>query len=527
VRHLAIVHKGAPLHGAGAEWMLHEIFAAFVARGDTATVVFPGAPTYRLDGVVYTSSDRIDLAGLAREHSVVWTHLDNTRQAVALARETHRPLVHVVHNDRQLQFHEVRPADDVLVVPNSYWIDATIAPDYRRVVCRPPVPVARYQIRYEIPRDRVTLVNVTPAKGSRVFADIAKTMSDRRFLGVIGAYGIPDVRRLRKLRNVELVANTPDIVDVYARTRVLLMPSLYESWGRVAIEAACSGIPTIAARTPGLVESLGLAGIFANPQRVGQWVDELRRLDDPAEYAAASGRSRARADELAFVVAGDLVRLHRAVAELEAALPYDSPMPILDSVRAGLRCPICGAGSCACSPTPGDVLSKAVITRPQLSQPGDPTNVYRTWRGDFRYSVPRAQVEGLEPDGPDIPAKVRAVLGDDLAGAVERSYAGATDDARRVFLAELAVTKPRHLDADRVHELVTELDADPAPPPAPDPTDPDDDGRPSPDARVGDWLEWVGDDPARAAIALASETAGRGRSTLLAELEKRSTTPEA
>ncbi|WP_262928542.1 glycosyltransferase family 4 protein [Streptomyces sp. CBMA152] len=47
---------------------------------------------------------------------------------------------------------------------------------------------------------------------------------------------------------------------VYSRSRVILMPSLYESWGRVAVEAFASGIPVIAHTTPGLVESMGEAG---------------------------------------------------------------------------------------------------------------------------------------------------------------------------------------------------------------------------------------------------------------------------
>ncbi|MFE4971343.1 glycosyltransferase [Kitasatospora sp. NPDC056651] len=49
---------------------------------------------------------------------------------------------------------------------------------------------------------------------------------------------------------------------VYARSRVVLMPSSHESWGRVGVEAFASGIPVIAHPTPGLAECLGHAGIY-------------------------------------------------------------------------------------------------------------------------------------------------------------------------------------------------------------------------------------------------------------------------
>jgi hypothetical protein len=50
--------------------------------------------------------------------------------------------------------------------------------------------------------------------------------------------------------------HTADIREVFRKTRVVLMPSLYESYGRVAVEAACAGIPAIVHPTEGLLESL-------------------------------------------------------------------------------------------------------------------------------------------------------------------------------------------------------------------------------------------------------------------------------
>ncbi|MEV0375839.1 glycosyltransferase family 4 protein [Streptomyces sp. NPDC050636] len=85
---------------------------------------------------------------------------------------------------------------------------------------------------------------------------------------------------------------------VYSRSRVMLMPSLYESWGRVAVEAFASGIPVIAHPAPGLVESMGEAGIFAYRDDTNAWIHALMSLRDPTIWARASRRAKARSNEL-------------------------------------------------------------------------------------------------------------------------------------------------------------------------------------------------------------------------------------
>jgi glycosyltransferase involved in cell wall biosynthesis len=86
--------------------------------------------------------------------------------------------------------------------------------------------------------------------------------------------------------------------EVYARTRILLMPSDYESWGRVGVEAVASGIPVIAHPTEGLTESLGPAGTFCDRDNVDVWQKAIEMLDDPAVYRAASRRAKARSKAL-------------------------------------------------------------------------------------------------------------------------------------------------------------------------------------------------------------------------------------
>ena len=99
-----------------------------------------------------------------------------------------------------------------------------------------PVPASAeapvWQDDYRTTRgDHTTMVNLTASKGCEVFYEMARRRRSDRFLGVLGAYGH---QLVRQIPNVEVTGHTGDMRDdVYARTRVLLMPSDYESWGRV------------------------------------------------------------------------------------------------------------------------------------------------------------------------------------------------------------------------------------------------------------------------------------------------------
>lgn len=529
MRALAIVHKYAPIHNAGAEWMLHAIFRDWTERGADCFVVYPGAPSYELHGVTVGRQPARELDALVSEVDVVVTHLDNTGAATRAARRARKPVVHLVHNDRQLQYHNVKPAADTLIVSNSYWIHERIPARYRPIVCRPPVFVADY-VTERPDAELVTLINRTEPKGAHVLYRIAEAEPARRFLAVEGAYG-HQVRPPSRCRNVELMAQTPNVRDdVYARTRVLLMPSSYESWGRVAIEAACSGIPTIAHPTPGLTEALGDAGIFADRARIGDWRRALRELDDAGAYAQAGDRARARALELAELVAGDLDALAAAVTDLTGARFYDAGMaPILGSGLAGMRtaalCPICKAERCSC--TSAGVKSRvAAVNVTDAARPdGQPPKVYRTWRGDFRFSVAGAQRAGLLPvPGVDtLPSPVARQLAKVAdVEELDRAYARADAGARERFLAGVALVRPAAL-GDRIGELVADLKSSPAAAGEPSTSVPAAavGEQPPTNERVGVVLDWAGEDRARLEAALEAERGGRARTTLITELERR------
>lgn len=329
MRVLVMAHLFCPAHNAGAERMLLAMLRALAGRGHHIDVVLSQdhkeitAP-YNLHGIrVHPRRDKHDPFRFIADADLIVTHLENTQRASILGQMYGIPVVHVCHNTFPQTSQWLRKGGPALAVYNSRWMAGVFAGiDVRSMILPPPVHAADYATT---PGDRVTLVNLFESKGASVFWALAERLPDRRFLGVRGAYGHQDVRDLPNVEVLPHIDGDHMAAKVYARTRVLLMPSVYESYGRVALEAACSGIPTVAHPTPGLKESLGDAGWFADRDDVDAWERALRVLLDGRRWPKASRAAKARAGRL--TPEADLDRWCDTVEEVAGARP----------VRARLR----------------------------------------------------------------------------------------------------------------------------------------------------------------------------------------------
>lgn len=306
MRVLMLAHQWIPEHNAGAEVMVHAMLRALVVRGHEVDVTLSrqtGEP-YVLDGVrVWPGRDP---KTLIPDAGLLVTHLENTPVATLLGRWHRLPVVQVWHNTLAVTKRYAPAA--ALGVANSEWMHAdfkaALGPTMpRSLVTRPPVSAADYATT---PGDMVTLINLRPdeespggvvlGKGAELFWQLAALMPDVKFLGVKGAYG---TQMVRDLPNVEVIEHVPHgrmRDEVYSRTRVLLVPSNYESWGRVAVEAMSSGIPIVFHPTPGLMESVGLTGWPAQRDDPGEWIAAIREID--RAYPRWSQAARERAIEL-------------------------------------------------------------------------------------------------------------------------------------------------------------------------------------------------------------------------------------
>jgi glycosyltransferase involved in cell wall biosynthesis len=154
--------------------------------------------------------------------------------------------------------------------------------------------------------DMITLVNANVNKGVHQFIELAKRLPDRKFLGVIPYYGelwVPP-----SPANIEWIRFDDDVRNILKRTRILLLPSNYESFGRIAVEAMYNRIPVIYSKSkpgappPGTTEGVEAwiipAGIPCERDRPEQWVDAILALDNPENYATRQTMSKSCVDAM-------------------------------------------------------------------------------------------------------------------------------------------------------------------------------------------------------------------------------------
>lgn len=286
---LAHVHMFPPEHNAGSETTMLSLFRGLNQRGHETRVISAESSQefYTVDGIqVFRPPDRATnqsswYLDLYRWADVALTHLNCTGHAMHCAKDTSKPLVHLVHNDKQLSFHNVKDSRAQLLIFNTEWLreayaEAKFEPINPSIVMHPIVDPEQYKTE-RFGAEAVTFVNLTVTKGALVFYELAKRFPDVPFYGIRGAYGDEHLPPT-DIPNLKIFNQMPDLRPIWAKTRVVLMPSDYESFGRVAVEAACSGIPAIVSPTLGLKEALGEAGIFLDRNNVDAWEQELEKL---------------------------------------------------------------------------------------------------------------------------------------------------------------------------------------------------------------------------------------------------------
>lgn len=311
----AIVHMYPPRHNAGAEWYLHHTLRWLKTRGHTVSV---WVDRLREHSHVEARFQGIDLvnytpARYASQHDVILTHLDMTSVAIQAAAAAGKPLAHLVHNHRQLATGGVTQATAQLVVFNSRWLCVEVGWSGRQIVVPPPVPPADYRTDPGRDRDAITLVNLSHEKGVETFAEVARLLPERRFIGVLGAY---NVQQRDLPANVEVRVSTPRMRSVYQDTRLLLIPSVYESYGRVGLEGGWSGIPSVYHPTKGLMESIGSAGLICARGIAPCWLGAIKLMDDPERYKLLSAEALRNSEAKWKQTQSALVALEKALQEV-------------------------------------------------------------------------------------------------------------------------------------------------------------------------------------------------------------------
>jgi glycosyltransferase involved in cell wall biosynthesis len=191
-----------------------------------------------------------------------------------------------------------------LIVTNSRFLqhELEIRTGLTSDVIHPFIDTSQFRQRPTRPgADALTFVGLDSWKGAGIALAVAGHLKDRPFLFLEGARSSEAmVRKARRLPNVSVLPWTDNMAQVLEKTRVLLVPSLWEEpFGRLPVEAGACGVPTIASDCGGLSESVGKGGILLKDfHSVATWIDAIEQLDNPKRYRRMSELAKANAEAL-------------------------------------------------------------------------------------------------------------------------------------------------------------------------------------------------------------------------------------
>lgn len=227
-----------------------------------------------------------------------------------------------------------------------FFINSVMEPNYRNSIKPWPSNIVRTEVirpilhreKITIPEpfqgEYITLINANQNKGVHILVDLAKRMPDQKFLGVRPYYG--ETRLPPYPANVDWVDFDDDIRNIFRKTRILIMPSYYESYGRVAIEAMINGIPVLYSKpavksvypggsTEGMQSWIGDAAIACSREDPTDWIDALTMLQDSEKYKEWSAKGKAHIESMNVFNEGP------RIAELVESFSRQNPIVIRSS----------------------------------------------------------------------------------------------------------------------------------------------------------------------------------------------------
>ncbi|MCK6505879.1 glycosyltransferase [Myxococcota bacterium] len=168
------------------------------------------------------------------------------------------------------------PGAKVRVIPNGV--------DLTRFVPRPPLD--------RPPRVVLGVGRLAPQKGFDLLARAVRRVPGLR-LELVGEG--PQAEALAA-EGARLHGWVPDVAPLLAAADVVAIPSRWEGFGLVAVEAMASGVPVIASAIPGLDEVVGDAALRVPPEDVDALARALGRLaEEPDLRRRLAGAGPARA----------------------------------------------------------------------------------------------------------------------------------------------------------------------------------------------------------------------------------------
>lgn len=305
-------------HNGGAEITAHAILLALKNAGHTVDVLmaspFPtGEESYVIDGIrVQRFGSKRDPELYFHHYDLIVTQLGTSQRAWYLGVRDGIPTLQLSHNYNEYSRHIAKYCDHLVI--NSEYAQTAIDVNKPMTVVYPIVDPNAYKVQST--GQYIAMVNMSDGtlpwycKGAGTFYRLAEHFPDQEFLAVEGAHGVQDIR---EMSNVTVWPQQADIRQVYHCSKAVLMPSKYvESFGRISVEAAASGIPSLVSDLPGPREA-GTAYEYLDPEDSAAWVAALARLlTDPY----AGDLAQAQSEKLWKITQGQIETLLREVGSL-------------------------------------------------------------------------------------------------------------------------------------------------------------------------------------------------------------------
>ena len=163
-------------------------------------------------------------------------------------------------------------------------------------------------------------------KGVKTVIEVAKRYPGKRFIIIRSpaepTHGLPNLEQVvKEIPNIELKPRVApeDVHKYFKQSRVLLVPSKYETYGMTTIEAAGYGIPTVHVDTPHVREGIGEGAILVPGLNIDATAKGIDTIESNYDLYSENARKRAE-----WLYVRQKIEMQRFAEFIENVKPLDT-----------------------------------------------------------------------------------------------------------------------------------------------------------------------------------------------------------
>jgi len=183
-----------------------------------------------------------------------------------------------------------------LIVANSKFMAQNFSEKWgiEPEVIYPLIEEEDYLVSDELSREKILHVNPSQHKGIDITLEVAES-SEEEFM-IAGNKPCEEImKKLDQLENVEYIGFKKDMKEVYKKTKLVLMPSMYEEpFGRLPVEAGLNGIPTICSGRGGLKESIPNNSFCVKSNNPQDYLEKIKEVNNDYKSFCKTAKNDAK-----------------------------------------------------------------------------------------------------------------------------------------------------------------------------------------------------------------------------------------